>query len=174
MEDNFFFNISEDTLFNINKSLKDNNKNIINLIAKKKDYDNLLLIDEVLPPLCSKSKVVRKNLTEKERCFARLWKGGYGGKCQNIKKDYGLETECEFCNVHQKELLTKGKLRYGRIDELSPFRLPKSPDEPYKRCIHITNNKQCRCRMKDNSNYCTIHKNNSDDEDIAGIAINIK
>ena len=105
--------------------------------------------------------------------MARLWKGGYGGRCQNIRKDYGLKTECEFCNVHQKEILNKGKLRYGRIDEISPFRLPKNPKEPYKRCIHISDKKQCRCRMSENSEYCTMHKKiyENHHSDIAGFGI---
>ena len=139
MEDNVFFYISENILSYINTILRNKNEEIIKWTSTKKCYNNDLLLQEILPS--NKKKLPQcKNLSDKERCMARLWKGGYGGRCHNVRKDYGLKTECEFCNVHQKEILSKGKLRYCRIDEISPFRLPKNPKEPYKRCIHISDN----------------------------------
>jgi hypothetical protein len=171
MEDNVFFYISENTLSDINTILRYKDEEIIKCISNKKCYNNELLLQEILPS--NKKTLQSKNLSDKERCMARLWKGGYGGRCQNIRKDYGLKTECEFCNVHQKEILNKGKLRYGRIDEISPFRLPKNPTEPYKRCIHVSDKKQCRCRMSENSEYCTMHKKiyENHQSDIAGFGI---
>ena len=167
------FLISEKTLFDINSFLREHNDRLITSISKYKKYDGELLND-ILPPLSNKFiKKNRSELSDKERCMARLWKGGYGGRCQNARKNLGLNNECEFCNVHHKEIMKKGKLRYGRIDEISPFRLPKNPDEPYKRCIHISNNKQCKCRMSENSNYCTLHKKTNHVEEIAGISIDL-
>ena len=170
MEEEISFLISETTLFNINLFLRENNEKLINLISEYKKCNNEKLLSSTLPPLSKKIKS-RKEIDDNERCKARLWKGGYGGRCQNVKKNLGLKNECEFCNSHVKEIQKNGKLRYGRIDEISPFRLPKNPNEPYKRCMHFNNNKQCRCRMSDNSVYCTLHTKINCKEEIAGIGI---
>tara|TARA_Y100000991_G_scaffold212797_1_gene197500 strand:+ start:2119 stop:2649 length:531 start_codon:yes stop_codon:yes gene_type:complete len=172
MEEDISFFVSEKTLSDVNLFLRDNNKRIIQSICNYKKYDNEKLLNEILPST-SKKNISRGNLSDKERCMARLWKGGYGGRCQNARKNLGSKDECEFCNSHYKEIINKGKLRYGRIDEISPFRLPKNPDEPYKRCMHIVNNKQCRCRMSDNSKYCTMHTKTKIKEDIGGVSINL-
>lgn len=172
MEVEISFFVSEKTLSDINLFLRDINKRIIQSIGNCKNYDGDKLVEEILPST-SKKHISRSNLSDKERCMARLWKGGYGGRCQHVRKNLGSKNECEFCNTHYKEIIDKGKLRYGRIDEISPFRLPKNPKEPYKRCMHIVNNKQCKCRMSDNSQYCTIHTKKICKEDIAGISFNL-
>ena len=172
MEEEISFCVSEKTLSDINLFLRCNNERIIQLIGNHKNYDDEKLVKEILPSV-SKKHITRGEIDDKDRCMARLWKGGYGGRCQNVKKNLGSKNECEFCNIHYKEIMNKGKLRYGRIDEISPFRLPKNPTEPYKRCMHIVNNKQCKCRMSDNSNYCTIHTKKVFKEDIAGVSINL-
>ena len=157
MEDISFY-IHENTLCRFNSFLRESNENLLKEICLFKNYDEQKLINEILPPVeMNRRRINKSDITDKERCMARLWKGGYGGRCCNVRKNLGTNNEKEFCNTHQKEIDKNGKLRYGRIDEISPFRLPKNPTEPYKRCLHFTNNKQCRCRMSDNSNYCTIH-----------------
>ena len=161
------FYIHESTLHRFNSFLRESNKELLKQISLFKNYDEKKLLDEILPSSRINVKNTRKeNLCDKDRCMARLWKGGYGGRCCNARKNLGLYNEKEFCNTHQREIEKNGKLRYGRIDEISPFRLPKNPTEPYKRCLHFTNNKQCRCRMSDNSNYCTIHKKNYEENTI--------
>ena len=77
------FLISEKTLFDINISLRENNEKIITYLSKYKGCDGLILND-ILPPISNKYiKKPRSELTDKERCMARLWKGGYGGRCHH-------------------------------------------------------------------------------------------
>ena len=169
--ENISFNIHESSLLNLNIFLREENVNLIKEICLKKNIDEKKLISEILPsPSFNILKKKREELCDNERCMARLWKGGYGGRCCNIRMNYGKDNEKEFCNTHQKEIDKNGKLRYGRVDEISPFRLPNNPKEPYKRCLHFSEDKQCRCRMSDNSNYCTIHKKsmNIKNKDICG------
>ena len=156
MDDDVFFYISENILSEIDNILKNKNEEIIKWISNRQEVSNELLLHEILPS--NKKPSNSKKISDKERCMSRIWNNGYGGRCSRIRKDYGMKTQCNFCNFHQKEFLNKGQLRYGRIDEISPFRLSKNPTEPYKRCIHISNKKRCSCRMSENSEYCTIHK----------------
>ena len=93
--------------------------------------------------------------------MSRVWNNGYGGQCCRRKKIINYE-ESDYCQIHHKEFLNNGKVKYGRIDEISPYRLSKDHSEPYKRCQHFKTlengeKKQCHCRMSDNSEYCTLH-----------------
>lgn len=116
------------------------------------DYMDIKLIDKEL----SRNNKITIN---KKRCMSRIWNQGYGGQCTRYCQD-----SKDYCKIHQREIICKSELRYGRIDQISKFRLNKKLDEPYLRCIHykidVNTNKRIQCthRMTNKENKsCGIH-----------------
>ena len=150
MCDTITFYIHKDTLYKIDSFLKKKDEMLIDAICHTKALDKNTIINTDL-------HLLKYNTSYNQRkCFARLWRGGEGGECCNHMNINNKE----YCNFHETEIKKNGKLRYGRIDEISPFRLSKNLSEPYKRCKHFKNDKQCNFRINDNNdNYCTKHNN---------------
>lgn len=145
------FCISENTLLNLNKFIRKQNLNLLQKIIK---LDDIQQIENLFfEPL----EIKKKDISEKDLCMSRVWNDGEGGRCHFTRQDLNSENEKDYCKKHQKEFMKKGFVRYGRIDEISPFRLSKKPDEPYQRCCYDIQGKQCKIRKNRNSNYCTIH-----------------
>lgn len=48
---------------------------------------------------------------EKNRCVARIYNKGYGGRCENKYTD----EETELCKSHHKEFIKNGKCRFGNV-----------------------------------------------------------
>lgn len=126
-----------------------------NLLNKElyKDNNNKLIKDNN-----------KKNIKVK-RCMSRIWNQGYGGQCTKNCYYSNDDKLKDYCKIHQGEIIRKNELRYGRIDEISKFRLNKKPNEPYLRCIHYNIDKhtnkriQCIHRIIDTENsLCGIHR----------------
>jgi len=71
------------------------NKNLENIqIVKKNNYNS--------------------NLSDDDRCLARIYNNGKGARCKRSKNDGKL------CTLHNKILTREGKLKCGYIDEPRP------------------------------------------------------
>ena len=86
------------------------------------------------PPLVGgKKKTRRTNVPDCERCMARVWNGGKGGRCT---RRGGKGPNSDLCGNHARCLSEKGELPQGRMDEDVPENMisstnssPVSPGE---------------------------------------------
>ena len=76
-----------------------------------------------------KKKSRRSSVPESERCMARVWNGGKGGRCtrRGCKGSNG-----DLCGNHARCLEEKGELPQGRIDEDLPENMISSADNTPK------------------------------------------
>jgi len=163
--------ISKHTIKELDKYIIFQNINLLKKIANdykinENDFIKEILTEYIDNKLLDKELNVddkKKNnkINKPKRCMSRIWNGEQCTKFCSLTNDENLK---DYCIMHQQSLSTYGYLRYGRIDEISKFRMSKKPNEPYLRCIYkISNDKQCTrncCYNTDNKlkDYCKIHQ----------------
>jgi hypothetical protein len=93
---------------------------------KEKYICNVEMISKSLENIqISKKHKYASNVDDKQRCKARIWNNGAGGRCKRS------QTENELCTMHNNYIKKNDKLKCGLITEPKPkgvfkFKNPKS------------------------------------------------
>ncbi len=98
------FCLSKKTISNLKKQIIHDNYVNFQKIANIKNQSINQFIIENIPSL----------IYNPQKCQSRVWNKGCGQQCSRYKKNG------KYCNLHYKELITKGYLKHGNILALPP------------------------------------------------------
>jgi hypothetical protein len=104
------FSLSKKTISNLKKQIiHDNYDNFTKIANLKKQSINQFIITEI-PSL----------IYNPNKCQSRVWNKGFGQQCSRCPKNGG-----KYCNLHYNELISKGYLKHGDIQDPPPKEFKK-------------------------------------------------